>query len=100
MVQLRVLLAKLSKLKAEKLNGAAMALLFFKRLTQPIQHRAHPGYEYSGRHDPTRVKNRKVSYKEALKWFTRVVSGEVWDKCYLKVPQAADHQGKNRFLLS
>jgi hypothetical protein len=31
MVQLRVLLAKLSKLKAEKLNGAAMALLFFKQ---------------------------------------------------------------------
>jgi hypothetical protein len=36
MVQVRVLLAELSKLKAEKPTEAAVALSFSKRLTQPI----------------------------------------------------------------
>jgi hypothetical protein len=46
MVQVRVLLVELSKLKVEKLTGAAMALSFSKRLTQPIHDRVgigHPG---------------------------------------------------------
>ncbi|RLN39153.1 retrotransposon protein, putative, unclassified [Panicum miliaceum] len=55
MVEVEVLLAELQKLKAEKLTGAAVALSFAKRLTQPIQERVHTGYEYSGRDDPTRV---------------------------------------------
>ncbi|RLN11955.1 hypothetical protein C2845_PM09G13620 [Panicum miliaceum] len=61
MVEVEMLLAELQKLKAEKLTSAAVALSFAKRLTQPIQERVHPGYEYSGRDDPTRVQNRKVS---------------------------------------
>ncbi|RLN11252.1 retrotransposon protein, putative, unclassified [Panicum miliaceum] len=47
-VEVEVLLAELQKLKAEKLTGAAVALSFAKRLTQPILERIHPGYEYSG----------------------------------------------------
>ncbi|RLN30806.1 hypothetical protein C2845_PM05G21710 [Panicum miliaceum] len=54
MVEVEVLLAELQKLKAEKLTGATVALSFLKRLTQPIQERVHPGYEYSGHEDPTR----------------------------------------------
>ncbi|RLM54814.1 hypothetical protein C2845_PM10G11940 [Panicum miliaceum] len=76
----RVLLAELSKLKAEKLTGATVALSFSKGLTQPIQDRVHPGYKYSGLDDPTWVKNRKVPHKEVLSRVTRIVSGEAWHK--------------------
>jgi hypothetical protein len=78
-VQVRVPLAELTRLKAEKLTGA-MALSFSKRLTQPIQDRVHPRYEYSGRDEPTRVRNHKVSRREALSRVTRIVSGDVCNK--------------------
>jgi hypothetical protein len=80
MVQVRVLLAELTRLKADKLIGATVAQSFSKRLTQPIQDRFHPGYEYLGRNDLTRVRNRKVSHREVLSRVTRIVSGEVCDK--------------------
>ncbi|RLN03835.1 hypothetical protein C2845_PM13G17930 [Panicum miliaceum] len=80
MVEVEVLLAELQKLKAEKLTGATVALSFAKRLTQPIQERVHPGYEYSGCEDPTRGQNRKVSRSEAHKRVTLIVSGEIHNK--------------------
>ncbi|RLN09657.1 putative gypsy-type retrotransposon [Panicum miliaceum] len=80
MVEVEVLLAELQKLKAEKLTGAAVTLSFPKRLTQPIQERVHPGYEYSGREDLTHGQNRKVSRSEAHKRVTLIMSGEVRDK--------------------
>ncbi|RLN43356.1 hypothetical protein C2845_PM01G37990 [Panicum miliaceum] len=80
MVLVEVLLAELQKLKAKKLTGAAMVLSFPKRRTQPFQERVHPGYEYSGRDDPTRVQNHKVSRSEAHRRVTLIVSGEVGDK--------------------
>ncbi|RLN09648.1 hypothetical protein C2845_PM11G17900 [Panicum miliaceum] len=80
MVEVEVLLAELQKLKDEKLTDAAVALSFAKRLTQPIQERVHPGYEYSGRDDPTRVQNCKISRGEAHRRVTLIVSGEVRDK--------------------
>ncbi|RLM74034.1 hypothetical protein C2845_PM15G02090 [Panicum miliaceum] len=80
MVEVVLLLAKLQKLKAEKLTHATVALSFAKRLTQLMQERVHPEYEYSGRDDPTRVQNRKVSHSEAHKRVTLIVSGEVRDK--------------------
>jgi hypothetical protein len=52
-------LPELTKLKAEKLTGAAVALLFSKWLIQPIQDRVHPVYEYSCRDDLARVKNTR-----------------------------------------
>ncbi|RLN11513.1 hypothetical protein C2845_PM09G14920 [Panicum miliaceum] len=85
MVEVEVLLAKLQKLKAEKLTGATVALSFTKQLTQPIQERVHPGYEYTSREDPTRGQNRNVSPGEAHKRVTLIVSGEVRDKGCLKV---------------
>ncbi|RLN12401.1 hypothetical protein C2845_PM09G11440 [Panicum miliaceum] len=84
MVEVEVLLAELQNLKAEKLTGAAMALSFAKRLTQPIQERVHPGYEYSGREDPTRGQNRKVSRSKVHKRVTLIVSREVRDKGWPK----------------
>ncbi|RLN21844.1 hypothetical protein C2845_PM07G10810 [Panicum miliaceum] len=84
MVEVELLLAELQKLKAEKLTGAAVALSFTKWLTQPILERVHPEYEYSGREDPTRGQNRKVSRGEAHKRVTLIVSGEVRDKGCLK----------------
>ncbi|RLM69952.1 putative gypsy-type retrotransposon [Panicum miliaceum] len=80
MVEVEVLLAELQRLKAEKLTGAIVALSFVKRVTQPIQERVHPGYEFLGREDPTRRQNRKVSRSEAHRWVTLIVSGEVCDK--------------------
>ncbi|RLM68907.1 hypothetical protein C2845_PM17G06750 [Panicum miliaceum] len=80
MVEVEVLLAELQKLKAENLTSATMALSFDKRLTQPIEEPVHPGYEYSGREDPTRVQNCKVSRSEAHRRVTLIVSGEVRDK--------------------
>ena len=40
------LLKEIAELSAQKLTGAAVALSFCKRLTQPIQERVHPAYEY------------------------------------------------------
>ncbi|RLM73212.1 hypothetical protein C2845_PM15G03260 [Panicum miliaceum] len=68
------------KLKANKLTGATVALSFAKRLTQPIQERVHPCYEYSGRDDPTCGKNHKVSHNEAFWRVSLIVNGKVRDK--------------------
>ncbi|RLM42314.1 hypothetical protein C2845_PMPSC056050 [Panicum miliaceum] len=80
MVEVEVLLAELQKLKDEKLTGAAVALSFVKRLTLPIQERVHPGYEYSGREDPTRRKNRMVSRGQAHRRVMLIMSGEFWPR--------------------
>ncbi|RLN21864.1 hypothetical protein C2845_PM07G38920 [Panicum miliaceum] len=84
MVEVEVLLVELQKLKTEKLTGATVALSFAKRLTQSIQERVHPGYEYSGCNGPIRVQNYKVSRSEALRRVTVIVSGEVRNKDCLK----------------
>jgi len=46
MTQVERLLKEITDLSAQKLTGAAVALSFYKRLTQPIQERVHPAYEY------------------------------------------------------
>ncbi|RLN35043.1 hypothetical protein C2845_PM03G32060 [Panicum miliaceum] len=95
MVEVEVLLAELQKLKADKLTGAALALSFPKRLTQPIQERVHPGYEYSGREDPTCGQNRKVSRGEAHRRVTLIVSGqEKVMSFWCPVPLSEGQQGK------
>ena len=48
------LLMENDNLSAQGLIGAAVALSFCKRLTQPIQERVHPAYEYWGHEDLTR----------------------------------------------
>ena len=59
----------------QKLIGAAVALSFCKRLTQPIQERVHPAYEYWGREDPIRGEKRKVSREEAANRVSRITAG-------------------------
>jgi hypothetical protein len=66
MVQVEILLAELLELKARKLTRAAATLSFSKWLTQLIQERVHPSYEYSGCDDLTRVMNCKVPHVEAV----------------------------------
>ena len=53
MAQVDRLLKEIADLSAQGLTGAAVAISFCKRLTQPIQERVHPAYEYWGRQDPT-----------------------------------------------
>ena len=71
------LLKEITKLSAQKLTGATMALSFCKRLTQPIQERVHPDYEYWSRGDPTRGQNRKVPWEEAADRVARMMQGPV-----------------------
>jgi hypothetical protein len=85
MVQVRVLLAELSKLKSEKLTGATVALSFCKRLTQLIQDKVHPGYEYpQGGPEPGHPHRERGGPGQGLP------KGAL--------PQAVHHRGKNRFL--
>ena len=72
--------AEIAKLIARKLTGAMVALSFCKRLTQPIQERVHPAYEYWGREDPTQGPNCKVSWVEATNRFARIMAGQIRDK--------------------
>ena len=51
---MELLRKKITELSTQKLTRAAVALSFYKRLTQPIHERVHPAYEYWGRDDPTR----------------------------------------------
>ena len=67
--------AEIAKLIARKLTGAMVALSFCKRLTQLIQERVHPSYEYWGHGDPTRGQNRKVSQVEVSNLFARIMAG-------------------------
>ena len=78
------LLMEIAELTARKLTGAVVALSFYKRLTQPIQERVLPGYEYWGSEDPTRGQNRKVSRVEASNRVAHIMTGQIRDKGYPK----------------
>jgi hypothetical protein len=57
-----------------------VGLSFCKWLTQPIQERVHPAYEYWGHEDLTREQIQKVSRVEASNRVTRIMAGQIWDK--------------------
>ena len=46
MTQVEHLLNEVADLSAQGLTGAAVAISFCRRLTQPIQERVHPAFEY------------------------------------------------------
>ena len=69
------LLKEIADLLAQGLTGAAVALSFCKRLTQPIQERVHPSLEYLGRQDPTRGQERKVPREEIANRVARIMVG-------------------------
>jgi len=54
MAQVERLLKEIADLSAQGLTGDAVAISFCVRLTQPIQERVHPAFEYCGHRDPTR----------------------------------------------
>jgi len=61
-----------------------IAGLTARKLTQPIQERVHPAYEYWGREDPTRGQKCKVSRVEAANRVSRIMAGQIWDKGFPK----------------
>jgi hypothetical protein len=46
MAQVEYLLKEIADLLAQGLTGAAVAISLCRRLTQPIQERVHPAFEY------------------------------------------------------
>ena len=57
-----------------------MAILFCRRLTQPIQERVHPAFEYWGHRDPTRGQECKVPRDEIANRVARIMARQIWDK--------------------
>ena len=94
MAQMERLLQEIADLSAWSLMGAAVAISFCRRLTQPIQERVHPAFEYWGHRDPTRGHERKVPRDEITNRVACIMAGQIWDKgCpkahYLKRPTDA-----------
>jgi hypothetical protein len=80
MAQVERLLKEITDLSAQGLTGAAVALSFCKRLTQPIQERVHPAFEYWRRQDPTRGQESKVPREEIANRVARIMVGQIRDK--------------------
>ena len=80
MAHVERLLKVIADLSVRGLTGTAVALSFCKRLTQPIQERVHPAFEYWGRQDPTRGQERKGPQEEIANRVARIMAGQIWDK--------------------
>jgi len=80
MVQVERLLKEITDLSAQGLMGAVVAISFCRRLTQPIQERVHPAFEYWGHQDPTRGHERKVPWEEIANRVARIMAGQIRDK--------------------
>ena len=80
MTQVEHLLNEVADLSAQGLTGAAVAISFCRRLTQPIQERVHPAFEYWGHRDPTRGHERKVPRDEIANLVTRFMAGHIRNK--------------------
>ena len=80
MAQVERLLQEIADLSARGLTGAAVAISFCRRLTQPIQERVHPAFEYWGHRDPTRGHERKVPRDEIANRVAFVMAGQIRDK--------------------
>ena len=48
------------------MTGATVILSWLKMQIQPLQCRTHPGFEYTGLHDPSRFSSEKTSRDEAM----------------------------------
>ena len=57
-------IAKMVRQSGKELAGTAIYSLFIQRRIQPIQHRSHPMWEYSGVKDSTRCSKDELSLKE------------------------------------
>ena len=74
------LLNEIADLSVQGQTGAAVAISFCRRLTQPIQERVHPAFEYWGHRDPTRGHERKVPRDDIANRVARIMVGEIQDK--------------------
>ena len=80
MAQVEHLLKEITDLSAQGLTGVAVAIFFCRRLTQPIQERVYPAFEYWGHRDPIRGQDRKVPREEIANWVARIMVGQIRDK--------------------
>ena len=48
------------------MTGATIVSSWLRRQIQPLQCRTHPGFEYTGLHDPSRFSSDKTSQDEAM----------------------------------
>ena len=48
------------------MTGATVISSWLRRQIQPLQCRTHPGFEYTGLHDPSRFSSEKTSRDEAM----------------------------------
>ena len=80
MAQVERLLKEIADLSAQGLTGAAVAISFCRRLTQPIQERVHPAFEYWGHQDLTWGLERKVPWEEIANRVARIMAGQIRDK--------------------
>ena len=106
MAQVERLLKEIADMSAQGLTGAAVALSFCKRLTQPIQERVHSAFEYWGRQDQTRGQERKVPREEIANWVTRIMVWQIRDKgcpkalCLKRPTDAVSHLESSELLCS
>jgi len=84
MAQVERLLEEIAGLSAHGLTRAAVAISFCRWLTQPIQERVHPAFEYWGHRDPTRGHERKVPRDEIANRVARIMAGQIRDKGFPK----------------
>ena len=75
MEQVKCLLKEIADLSAQGLTGAPVAISFCRQLTQPIQERVHPAFEYWGHRDPTRGHERNVPRDEIANRVARIMAG-------------------------
>ena len=75
MAQVERLLEEIAALSEQGLTWAAVAISFCRRLTQPIQERVHPAFEYWGHRDPTRGHERKVPRDEIANRVACIMAG-------------------------
>jgi hypothetical protein len=75
MTQVECLFNEVTDLSAQGLTRSVVATSFYQRLTQPIQERVHPAFEYWGHQDPTRGHERKVSRDEIENRVARIMAG-------------------------
>ena len=48
------------------MTGATVVSSWLRRQIQPLQCRTHPGFKYTGLHDPSRFSSEKTSRDEAM----------------------------------
>ena len=64
--QVGELLKRIARLRREGVTGATVISSWLRRQIQPLQCRTHPGFEYTGLHDPSRFSSEKTSRDEAM----------------------------------